>query len=334
MAATATNDGGLIPPAPRSRFDRKNRSLRARLITFFVLIAFLIIAAGTVAVWQFRLIPSVTQRLANADETSLAILRVHFDIDTFRNSVDLLAGSHDARQFTAEATSIRQRFLHDVDHAQQLLRDGFDAPGATISTTLESLRVALLSQLDMAVELANAGEWRLVGPRLTTQLPALMDYSSSMMDRVNQRLLELLTEGVEEKRRAQRRLIVIEAVLSLASFPGGFTASQLAHQVRILGKQRESEYGPRHAAYDLKKLQGKQMVEHVGKRRRYQPMLNSLRAMAALLVLRDKVVRPILAAAQPLRPSRGTQNSAPIDRHYETIRLAMQEIFHELGIAA
>ena len=59
-----------------------------------------------------------------------------------------------------------------------------------------------------------------------------------------------------------------------------------------------------------------------------------MRVMAALLVLRDKIVRPILAAAQPLRPSRGSQNSAPIDRHYETIRLAMQEIFHELGIAA
>jgi len=76
------------------------------------------------------------------------------------------------------------------------------------------------------------------------------------------------------------------------------------------------------------------MVERVGKTRRYQPLLNGLRVMAALLVLRDKVVRPILAAAQPLRPSRGTQNSAPIDRHYETIRLAMQKIFHELGIAA
>ena len=76
------------------------------------------------------------------------------------------------------------------------------------------------------------------------------------------------------------------------------------------------------------------MIKHVGKTRRYQPMLNGLRVMAALLVLGNKVVRPILAAAQPLRPSRGTQNSTPIDRHYETMRLAMQKIFHELGIAA
>jgi hypothetical protein len=73
---------------------------------------------------------------------------------------------------------------------------------------------------------------------------------------------------------------VVEAVLSLASFPGGFTASQLAQRVRTVGQQSESEYGPHHAAYDLKKLRGKQMVEHVGKTPRYQPMLNGLRVMA------------------------------------------------------
>jgi hypothetical protein len=32
-------------------------------------------------------------------------------------------------------------------------------------------------------------------------------------------------------------------------------------------------------------------------------MLNGLRVMAALLVFRDKVVRSILAAPQPFRPS-------------------------------
>jgi hypothetical protein len=47
----------------------------------------------------------------------------------------------------------------------------------------------------------------------------------------------------------------VEAVLSLASFPGGFTASQLAQQVRTLGQQSESEYGPRHAAYEFEMLQ-------------------------------------------------------------------------------
>ena len=50
---------------------------------------------------------------------------------------------------------------------------------------------------------------------------------------------------------------VIEAVIALSPSPGGFTASELADQVRTLRKQSESDYGSRRAAYDLKKLRGK-----------------------------------------------------------------------------
>ena len=215
MEASATNDGRPTRPAFRSRFSRKYRSIRTRLIACFVLIVLLMIAADAVAVWQFMRVAAVSKHLGNADVMSLAVLRVHFDIDNFRGSLDLLARSHDARQFTSEATSIRQKFLLDVEYAQQLLSDSFDAPDSTISTSLESLRASLLSQLDTAVELANAGEWFLVRLRLTTQVPALMEYSSSLVDRVDQRALEQRTEALEEKQRAQQRLIVIVPLVGL-----------------------------------------------------------------------------------------------------------------------
>jgi hypothetical protein len=56
--------------------------------------------------------------------------------------------------------------------------------------------------------------------------------------------------------------------------------------------------------------------------------------MTALLVLRDKAIKPLLAAAQPLRPKRGAHNPKPIDRHYDAIQAAMKGVFHELGLAA
>jgi len=56
--------------------------------------------------------------------------------------------------------------------------------------------------------------------------------------------------------------------------------------------------------------------------------------MAALVVLRNKAIRPLLAAAQELRPSRGAQNPSAIDTHYDTIRTAMRGVFQELGLAA
>jgi len=127
---------------------------------------------------------------------------------------------------------------------------------------------------------------------------------------------------------------VVEAVIALSPSPGGFTASELARQVRRLSKQSESEYSPRRAAYDLKKLRGKKIVRRIGQSRKYQSMSKGLRAMAALVVLRNKAIKPLLAAAQELRPSRGAQNPGTLDTHYDTIRNAMRGVFQELGLAA
>jgi hypothetical protein len=131
-----------------------------------------------------------------------------------------------------------------------------------------------------------------------------------------------------------RMRLVVQAVIALSASPDGFTASQLAARVRALGKQSQSQYGPCRAAYDLKKLRGKQLVRRIGQTRRYQPMPTGLRAMTALLVLRNKAIKPLLAAAQELRPTRGAHNPRAIDRHYEAIRVGMQGVFHELGLAA
>jgi hypothetical protein len=127
---------------------------------------------------------------------------------------------------------------------------------------------------------------------------------------------------------------VVQGVLALSTTPSGFTASQLAEYVRELSRQNETEYGPRQAAYDLKKLRGKQILQRIGQTARYQPLAHGLRAIAALVLLRDKAIKPLLAAVQPLRPSRQPQNPAPLDAHYAALRTAMQAVFHELGVAA
>ena len=124
---------------------------------------------------------------------------------------------------------------------------------------------------------------------------------------------------------------VTAAVVALSPSPGGFTASQLADRVRACG---ESDYQARQAAYDLKKLRGKDMVRRLAKTRHYEPTSTGLKALAALLVLRDKVIKPLLGAAMETRPTRGALNPRDLDNHYETIRVGMQGVFRELGLAA
>jgi hypothetical protein len=127
---------------------------------------------------------------------------------------------------------------------------------------------------------------------------------------------------------------VLEAVIGLASSANGFSASQLAAQVQLISNRAQSDYGVRRAAYDLKKLRAKKLVRRIGHTRRYQSTSQGLKAMVALTVLRTKVIKPLLAAAQGRHPSRGAQNPTPIDHHYQIMRTSMQAVFNHLGLAA
>src|SRR5215470_2625668 len=98
--------------------------------------------------------------------------------------------------------------------------------------------------------------------------------------------------------------------------------------------QTPAQYGPTRAAYDLKKFRGQQIVQRIGATRRYEARPAGLKAITALVVLRDKAIKPLLAAAQELRPRRGAHNPTPLDAHYDALRAAMRGVFHELGIAA
>jgi hypothetical protein len=138
--------------------------------------------------------------------------------------------------------------------------------------------------------------------------------------------------GIDVNRARMRS--VVQGVLALSCHRDGFTASQLAEQICSGGGPGATDYSSRQATYDLKKLRGKQMVQRIEKSHRYRAVPDGIRVLTALLVLRDKVLRPLLATAQPLESSRGAQNPAALDQHYEIIRTEMQGVFQQLGIAA
>jgi hypothetical protein len=129
-----------------------------------------------------------------------------------------------------------------------------------------------------------------------------------------------------------RTRAVTEAVLHLAPKPEGFTAGELA--VRTGKLLRQPTYTPRHAAYDLRKLRGKGLVERVGTTRRYQPTRPAIGTLVALLILREKVIKPVLAGAGKPKPGRPPKRVHPLDRHYETLQSEMRRTFCTLGLAA
>jgi len=126
----------------------------------------------------------------------------------------------------------------------------------------------------------------------------------------------------------------LAAVLALAALPTGFTVAQLAAKIQQMTGQTDGDYTSRQAAYDLKKLRGKGLVVKPGRSRRYHAPPDALRTITALLVLRDQVIRPILAGVRVPRRSRKPKTWTRADQHYETLRIDMKALFTDLGIAA
>jgi hypothetical protein len=131
-----------------------------------------------------------------------------------------------------------------------------------------------------------------------------------------------------------RMCAVLEALVALTLHPQGFTAAELAAHVRRVAGPQLPEYRPRQAAYDLKKVRAKGFIERVGSSRRYRPVLPTFQKIAALIILREKVLKPLLASCEDGRTAPAPHAPADIDVHYRNLQHELRKAFKALGLAA
>ena len=116
----------------------------------------------------------------------------------------------------------------------------------------------------------------------------------------------------------------LSAVLALAPAPHGFTVGEFAAKVHAMTGTSDADYTIRQAAYDLRKLRGKQLVDKPARTRRYRVPPLAARTIAALLTLRDQIIAPILAAcAAPgwdANPRTGPASTATTNRSASTCK--------------
>lgn len=131
-----------------------------------------------------------------------------------------------------------------------------------------------------------------------------------------------------------RMRAVLQAVIALSAAPRAFQAADLATQVRACWQQTAcGSYTPRQAAYDLKKLRGKNLIRKIENSRRYEPFPEGLEEMAALIVLREKVLKPVLAAAGKRQRGRKPKDQSQADIHYANLQTEMHNLLQTLGLA-
>jgi hypothetical protein len=124
---------------------------------------------------------------------------------------------------------------------------------------------------------------------------------------------------------------VLQALIALSPSPEGFTSLELSQRVSdILG----TLYSPRQAAYDLRKLRAKSLVRLARRRPHYECTPDGLSTMVAILVLREKVIRPVLAGSGRPRRGRPPIHRAALDLHYDRLQHDMRALFEHLSLAA
>lgn len=133
-----------------------------------------------------------------------------------------------------------------------------------------------------------------------------------------------------------RMQAVAAGVIALASAPHGFTAEQLAEQTNRHRPRLRRKYGVRQAAYDLRKLRAKGLVQRIDHTRRYRARKLAIRTLAGWFVLQEKVIKPVLAGV--CRPRRGrprhSSEPSPLEAHYRTLQQQMQQTLNHLKLAA
>ena len=122
-------------------------------------------------------------------------------------------------------------------------------------------------------------------------------------------------------------------MVGLSTRPDGFTAAALAEAVRARTGWELQQYSPRRAAYDLAKLRGKQLVNRKAHSRCYVSDPSGVWTMCAYLLLREQVIKPLLAGAAR-RLGRPPKVVHPLDQHYLNLRTEMSRTFDTLGLAA
>jgi hypothetical protein len=143
---------------------------------------------------------------------------------------------------------------------------------------------------------------------------------------------ERRTAGVDLQKPRMRA--VAEAVVALAVQPEGFTSEQLAQRMREMQGRTMAKYQKRQAAYDLRKLRGKSLVERIPQSRRYRVRRPGIRTLAGLLILREKVLKPVLSGLYRPKRGRPPMNIHPLDIHYQHLQREMLSTLRTLKLAA
>ncbi|MDR1280937.1 MAG: hypothetical protein LBK99_08960, partial [Opitutaceae bacterium] len=125
-----------------------------------------------------------------------------------------------------------------------------------------------------------------------------------------------------------------QALVALAPAPEGFSSAQLAAEAKKQKGRALAGYNRRQAAYNLRKLRAKGLVERVHASRRYRVCIPRIHLLVGLLVLEQKVIKPVLAGVCRPKVGRPPKCANSLDSHYLRLRRDMHMLLQDLRLVA
>lgn len=209
-------------------------------LTFVVLIA-LILGGNTLLIWQFHAAHVQTDHLTGVSQQMIEVLRLQESLLSFHRRLDELAQARDTRRLVAEEQPLRTALLEQIQRTRsalpRLVSDTRVDPA--FLPTLETIEIALPSQLEAITALASTGDWEAVRLRVDNEMKPLETQTSALVNSIDQEVSGELTRAVANMSSVQRRIIVIVPTTAIATF---FIASFFGWAItRRLGELRLEE---------------------------------------------------------------------------------------------
>ncbi len=180
-----------------------------RLTLSFVIIICLTFLGSLIAVSQLLQVRDQTQRLNQINAEAIAILRVNNTILKLKVELHQLANTKDPR-FTEKSNELRQTLIKDVEQAIIILEA---SPAKTqetrYSTQLRQLAdiATLPGQIDLMIELAQAGDWLAVQLRLENQVQQVSQITQNLVEEINRIVAAERSLALQNMEQGQQRAL-------------------------------------------------------------------------------------------------------------------------------
>lgn len=130
-----------------------------------------------------------------------------------------------------------------------------------------------------------------------------------------------------------RTIAVMESVQALAIKPGGYTSKEVSILVKErLDEEQAKAYTTAKAAYDIRKLRGKELVEKIGKSRRYRTTKKGVETIVTVLALTQKIIPTVLSSINKDVVTERLDETQNIDSMYMNIRNEIKKICEIYGL--